>query len=127
MQTQITISQGDSQVSFSFEHADNKSRVRIRRRLLFQFIDWYDTMRQVKARSFKGNQALRIQMQGAVSFDTGSLSMEAQTVLKLQNTAKGRTSFLRKLDVLVCFMQRLNEGEQVHAEYVEKELLSVEA
>ena len=66
-------------------------------------------------------------MQGAVSFDTGSLSMEAQTVLKLQNTPKGRTSFLRKLDVLVSFMQRLNEGEQVHAEYVEKELLSIEA
>lgn len=109
--SRITISQ-QSGTSIEFELSHFKAEgEKVRRALVLRFMDYYDTLRNVGAKGFKGSEPFDITMKSGsvVVFNTATLSTEARTRLKLTNTPKGRTLFMNRLDALVGFMQRCDD------------------
>lgn len=120
--TKVSIGQGYNQIQFTIEHAHNASKSRIKRTLLYQFIDWYDVTRQCSSKAFKGNVPFEVKFEGSVTFDSCKLLTYNQNQLKLVNSPKGRAKFLGNVDRLLSLALRQGQGE-LQKEHVEKALL----
>lgn len=105
--TQITISNNGSEVKFSLETTNGKSIAKVQKALVYRFMDYYDTLRSVGAKSFKATEPFNIALDvnGVMLWDT-KMSMQAQAKLKLINTPKGRASFEARLERIIAFAVR---------------------
>jgi hypothetical protein len=112
--SKITIENNGVSIDFTINHQGKEDGQKVRRALVLRFMDYYDTMRQVRASGFKASEPFQITMStgSRVLFNTATLSMDARAKLKLQNTPQGRVRFMTRLDILVAFMQRC-EGASV--------------
>jgi hypothetical protein len=111
MKTTIIISNNGLNAEMSISHASGKSRLKVQRAMVLRFMDYYDTMRFVKAKGFKGSEPFNIAMQinGVTLWNTATLDARFQATLKLQNTTEGRKRFESRLFALVGFAIRCTE------------------
>ena len=111
--TTITIENNGARIQFSLDTARGKSISKIQKALVLRFFDYYDTMRAIKAKGFKATEPFNVSMQvnNVLTWSTGSLGMEAQATLKLQNTVAGRIRYEQKLNRLIGFAIRSNETD----------------
>ncbi len=125
--TQIKIENNGSTIEFNLESANGKSHAKVQKALVYRFMDYYDTLRSVGSKCFKGSEPFVVSMQinGVTMWDTSVLSVKAQTRLKLINTPKGRRAFESRLEALVSFAIRTQEtNTDAIIKDVEQRLLS---
>lgn len=128
--TNIKIENNGTFIEFNLETANGKSHSKVQKALVYRFFDYYDTLRSVGSKCFKGSEPFAISMHinGVTMWDTSVLSVKAQTRLKLINTAKGRRAFESRLEALVGFALRTQEtNTDAIIKDVEERLMSVEA
>jgi len=119
--TTITIENNGARIEFSLDTARGKSISKIQKALVLRFFDYYDTMRAIKAKGFKASEPFNVSMQvnNVMQWSTGSLDMNAQATLKLQNTVAGRIRYEQKLNRLIGFAIRSTE---TNVDVINKEL-----
>jgi len=106
----IRIANNGSNIKFDLEVSPSKSMQVVQRALVYQFFDYYDTMRRIKAAGFKATEPFNVSMviDGVQLWDTAvDCSVEAQARLKLINTPKGRGNFEYNLTELIALTVRL--------------------
>ena len=108
--TEIIISNNGSEIKFNLESSNGKSTYKVQKALVYRFMDYYDTLRAVRSKSFKGNEPFVVQMKinGVLIYDT-RWSIEAQLSLKLVNNPKGRVRFMENLSHAIGLAIRLQK------------------
>lgn len=104
----IEIRNAGMSIKFDLEVSPSKSHAKVQRALVYQFFDYYDTIRRIGAVGFKANEPFNVAMRidGVKLWDTAQCSVQAQARLKLINTPKGRGAFEYRLGELVSYTLR---------------------
>lgn len=122
MQTSnIKIQNNGTYWDFTFEHSNNRTDERLCKRMVYEFMAYYDLCRRIKAKGFKATLPFDITIvrEGKQVLDTRYLKTEARMTLKLINNAKGRQMFIgRMLDIADYAMRPTTDKE------LEKKLLA---
>lgn len=103
---------------FVLEHSNNRSVDRLRNRFAYEFMAYYDLCRKIKAKGFKATLPFNFKIirNEKLIMDTGSLSIEAQMSLKLQNSEVGRARFINKLKFISDYAHRPTDEKQLQAQ-----------
>ncbi len=108
----IQIRNAGMDIKFDLEVSASKSHAKVQRALVYQFFDYYDTMRRIKAVGFKATEPFNVAMHvdGVKLWDTAKCSVQAQAKLKLINNPKGRSVFESRLGDIVSLSLRMQES-----------------
>lgn len=106
--TQIKIENNGTFIKFDLDTNNTKDNNKVRRALVYRFFDYYNTMRVLGAKGFKGNVpfVIDILIDGQLQFTSAKLTTQVQTRLKLINNPKGRAKFEFSLDTIIAMAQR---------------------
>jgi len=106
--TQIKIENNGTFIKFDLDTNNTKDNNKVRRALVYRFFDYYNTMRVLGAKGFKGNEpfVVTILIDGQLQFTSANLTTQVQTRLKLINNPKGRERFDFALDTIIAMAQR---------------------
>jgi hypothetical protein len=128
--TNIKIENNGTFIEFNLETTNGKSMGKVQKALVYRFFDYYDTLRSVGSKCFKGSEpfVISLHINGVSMWDTSVLDVKAQARLKLINNPKGRRAFESRLEALIGFAIRTKEtNTDTIIKDVEERLMSVEA